>query len=178
MKVFIFETEKFYTDYVYSPASFHTQQHLPASQRFKFTFERNPFHQKHAKPNRGFLLAIRLLIVIFPFGIACPGYGQSFNAIITGTVKDSASKPVPFATIVLVLATDSTAIKSTTCNAEGHYYLPIKKAGKYWLTVSAIGYKKPPKQWPSIWLLHKPISKIFCWLKKTKTLQEVKSHFP
>ena len=90
--------------------------------------------------NRGYRLAITTLMVIFLLLVAPFGFSQPFNAVIIGTVKDSNGKLVSFASINLVFDTDSTDNKNTTCNTEGVYHLAVAKKGKYWLTVSAIGY--------------------------------------
>lgn len=123
--------------------------------------------------NRSILLTTRLLILVFLFGMACPGFSQSFNAAITGLVKDSANKPVPFASINLVFSKDSTDVQNTTCNAEGKYHLPITKAGTYWLTVSAIGYTTPAAiaiKMEAAQTLRQDI----LLTKKDRTLEEVK----
>ncbi len=95
------------------------------------------------QPGWFFLFLIRIglgcIIFLFPYR----GFGQSGNAVITGKVADATRVPVPFASVVLLRFQDSVSVKSTTCNNEGTYQLVAIPPGKYWLNISAIGYRTP-----------------------------------
>ena len=66
-------------------------------------------------------------------------FGQS--ASISGKIIDQHNQPVPFATIVLKSAVDSTLIKADVATEAGNYTFVQIKPGQYFTEASYIGYK-------------------------------------
>ena len=62
---------------------------------------------------------------------------------IEGTVKDATqSEFIPYANVELLRSGDSTLVKTTVTNAEGHYVIENMAIGKYLLRISCLGYRK------------------------------------
>lgn len=62
---------------------------------------------------------------------------------IEGTVKDAShSEFIPYANVELLRSSDSTLIKATVTNTEGHYVIENMAFGKYLLRISCLGYRK------------------------------------
>ena len=76
--------------------------------------------------------------VLFLF---CVSNGQSQSAI-KGVVKDEGGKPVVSATISLLHAADSEAVKFSVSDKEGNYYFSNIRKGEYFILVSSLGYDK------------------------------------
>lgn len=64
---------------------------------------------------------------------------QLFSQSIQGSVRDSL-QPLPFATILLLNADDSSRLKGTLSNEQGMYRFDNIKSGVYLLSVQMIGY--------------------------------------
>ena len=60
---------------------------------------------------------------------------------ITGKVIDEKQKPVEFATVTLFKAGDLILVKTTMTSEQGEYKFDLA-AGKYIVSVTAVGYKK------------------------------------
>ncbi|WP_179830317.1 carboxypeptidase-like regulatory domain-containing protein [Spirosoma fluviale] len=59
---------------------------------------------------------------------------------ITGSVRDATGKPLPFISIALLNARDSSLITGTISKETGSYTFENIKPGQYKLMVSAVGY--------------------------------------
>ena len=78
---------------------------------------------------------MRFFLVFFSFFVTC-----SLNAqLLTGTVRDSDGKPLPFSTILL-----KGTPRGVTANAEGHYAMHLDP-GSYILIGEHVGYAKAEK---------------------------------
>ena len=61
---------------------------------------------------------------------------------ISGNVTDEQKKPLDYATILLVLAKDSSMAKSTMTDAEGKFVIENIAEGQYLILANMVGYKK------------------------------------
>lgn len=61
---------------------------------------------------------------------------------VTGEVRDTVGKPVEFATVLLIRATDSTMVKGIVSDASGAYVLGLGSAGTFRILVQQVGYQK------------------------------------
>jgi hypothetical protein len=70
--------------------------------------------------------------------------GSLVNAqtVISGRTQDDKNAPVPFATILLLRATDSTLVRGTVSTADGQFRFESVKKGSYIALASAMGYHK------------------------------------
>lgn len=73
-----------------------------------------------------------LLFMLF----AAPGMAQ-----VSGSIADTANRPVPFATVVLLKAADSTQVKAMLGNENGDFRMDNVLPGNYRLRITAIGYQ-------------------------------------
>lgn len=69
------------------------------------------------------------------------GFAQNQNKI-SGTVIDGSQKTIESATIALLRAKDSVAAKFTVAGKEGKFAFENVPAGKYMVSISAVGHKK------------------------------------
>lgn len=60
---------------------------------------------------------------------------------LSGEVQDESGEPVPFATIALHDAGDSSVVGGTAADFEGAFVLPLPEKGMYYLQFSAVGYQ-------------------------------------
>lgn len=67
---------------------------------------------------------------------------QTTQGKISGQVFDAAKQPAIAATVVLVKFTDSTTVKTTLADAQGHFVFDKIPAGDYRINVSAVGFQK------------------------------------
>ncbi len=75
-----------------------------------------------------------ILLLCFHTGIK----GQS----IRGRIVDSTQSPVPFATVALLKAADSSVYKGTLSDEKGIYFFEQLQKGNYFLRVQTIGYEE------------------------------------
>lgn len=61
---------------------------------------------------------------------------------ITGYVKSESNETIPYATIVIKNAIDSSFVKAEAATANGSFSLAFVKPGKYFLQMSSVGYVK------------------------------------
>ncbi|QJW90199.1 TonB-dependent receptor [Spirosoma taeanense] len=66
-------------------------------------------------------------------------FGQT---TLNGAVRDGAGKPLPFASVALLNARDSSLAKGTASDQQGTYAFENVRAGQYIVRVSAVGYQK------------------------------------
>jgi len=61
---------------------------------------------------------------------------------VSGSVTDEKKQALPFGTVLLLKAQDSTLVKSTVTTAEGRFNFDQLASGRYLISVSSIGYQK------------------------------------
>jgi hypothetical protein len=77
-------------------------------------------------------------VLLFLFGLALPGFGQSNYAVLTGTVTDSQHLPVAGPVVELVAASTG-AIRHAVTNQQGLFEAPALLPDDYELKVEASG---------------------------------------
>ena len=82
-------------------------------------------------------LALTVLCVMFGFSAAAQG-GQSGR--LNGKLLDQEKITIPFATVAVMKAPDSTIVTGSTTDIDGNFELKAPKPGEYYLRFSAIGY--------------------------------------
>ena len=82
---------------------------------------------------------MRKLFTLSLFTILC-AFTQAQT--INGTLKDDANKNLVGASVTLHKAKDSAVVKIAVSNNEGKYIFNIANNGKYFVTVSSVGFKK------------------------------------
>ncbi|MEZ0538934.1 TonB-dependent receptor domain-containing protein [Fibrella arboris] len=83
-----------------------------------------------------------LLSVFYWFATTNSQAQQAVKATITGQCIDQTDKPLPFSTMLLVKASDSTLVKGAIADAEGTYLFEHIVAGQYRLSAQQVGYAK------------------------------------
>lgn len=81
-------------------------------------------------------MAKQLFLLLILLGLL-----NSTNAQITGKLTEVSGQPIPFATVSLLNAADSTLLRSSLTTATGDYLLDNILPGKYILRLSSIGYQ-------------------------------------
>ncbi|GAB3642827.1 outer membrane beta-barrel protein [Spirosoma arcticum] len=61
---------------------------------------------------------------------------------LTGTIRDGTGKPLPFATVALLNARDSSVAKGTASDQQGLYTFEKVRTGQYLVRTTAVGYQK------------------------------------
>ncbi|TAF96741.1 MAG: TonB-dependent receptor [Cytophagia bacterium] len=61
---------------------------------------------------------------------------------VAGSALETTQKPLPFATVLLLKATDSTLVKGAVTTEQGRYELENVPFGRYVVAVTAVGYQK------------------------------------
>ena len=61
---------------------------------------------------------------------------------LTGQIRDGAGKPLPFITVALLNARDSSVAKGTASDQQGLYAFDKVRAGQYIVRATAVGYQK------------------------------------
>lgn len=87
------------------------------------------------KLNQWLLINTTLLISL----LYRPTFGQT---TLSGAIRDGTGKPLPFATVALLNARDSSVIKGTASDKQGAYVFDYVRAGQYVVRASAVGYQK------------------------------------
>lgn len=83
-----------------------------------------------------------LLSVFYWFNATVVRAQQPVKGTITGQCVDQTDKPLPFSTMLLVRANDSTLVKGAIADAEGTYLFENISAGQYRLSAQQVGYTK------------------------------------
>ncbi len=77
------------------------------------------------------------------FLLSCLGLHQlAAQTRLAGLVHDNQSHPVPYASVLLLNATDSTLVKGTLTGSDGTFQLNDLPAGRYQLTVQMLGFQE------------------------------------
>ena len=72
----------------------------------------------------------------------CTAMAANAQSNLKGKVLDDKSKPMEFATVMLLNAADSALVKGAFTNATGEYEFPQIKEGRYLLSASMMGFEK------------------------------------
>jgi outer membrane cobalamin receptor len=83
-----------------------------------------------------------LILSFLAIILAAAAFGQSKNGKVSGVIQDGSQKNLQSATISLVKAKDSIAVKFTVANKMGAYEFVNLPMGSYRVSVTAIGYEK------------------------------------
>jgi hypothetical protein len=67
----------------------------------------------------------------------------TLHAQISGTAATKDKDPVPFATVILKKATDSTISAYTQTDQDGKFNLKLKETGDFFLSVKSLSYATP-----------------------------------
>ncbi len=102
-------------------------------------------------------------------------FAQSLKGKITGEVKESTNKPLPFATVLLLHAKDSTLAKGAISSESGNYEFDNVALGRYLISATMVGYQKA---FSAIFELNEGQAPLtipsLLVAENTQTLQEVK----
>lgn len=116
------------------------------------------------KPIHNFLLLVSLVTSLATLSAA--------QTTISGSVRDATVKPLPFCSIALLNARDSSLVKGTISLESGVYSFENIKPGQYRLMASAVGYA--PTRTKAFEVASTPVAIPAIVLSEaTKTLQEV-----
>ena len=81
-----------------------------------------------------------LIVILFFFGGIAQGFAQTYS--IKGKIQENGSKlGVPNATIILLMASDSTQINGMISDLEGNFEIASVRQGEYLLKVQYVGYQ-------------------------------------
>ncbi|MBO0951403.1 TonB-dependent receptor domain-containing protein [Fibrella forsythiae] len=83
-----------------------------------------------------------LLSVLYWYSSTLANAQQAIRGSISGQCIDQADKPLPFSTMLLVKASDSTLVKGAVADAEGTYLFDHIAAGQYLVAAQQVGYAK------------------------------------
>jgi len=76
-----------------------------------------------------------LLVILCALIFATTVRGQ-----VSGTLTDTNSSPLPFATVVLLKSSDSTIVRSALSDEKGHFAISAVPSGAYVIKVSSMGF--------------------------------------
>jgi hypothetical protein len=88
-----------------------------------------------------YTILIGLISLTWP-GLTATAQRGPAQTTFTGAVQEGAGKPVPFATVALLNARDSSVVKGTASDQQGQYAFERVGAGRYLVRASVVGYKK------------------------------------
>lgn len=77
--------------------------------------------------------------IIFSLLISLTATAQT---TLSGAVRDPTGKPLPFASVAMLNARDSTVTKGTASDQQGAYAFENVRAGRYIMRATAVGYQK------------------------------------
>src|ERR1043166_1112849 len=83
-----------------------------------------------------------LLLLLFLSVLSLLAQAQTNTGKIKGTVTDGSSKTIESSTITLLTAKDSSVIKMSAADKDGHFEFENIPEGKYLVSVSAVGHQK------------------------------------
>jgi len=80
------------------------------------------------------------LFILILCALSVTGQNVHSDISVSGRVTDQQAKPVGFANIILLTATDSVLVKATTTDEEGRYFLEQIHPGRYILKISGLDF--------------------------------------
>ncbi|WPU94470.1 outer membrane beta-barrel family protein [Mucilaginibacter sabulilitoris] len=83
-----------------------------------------------------------LLLVAISWSTSFAQDGKSGGTKVSGSLSNEQGKPMDYATVSLLRATDSTVVKGALSNDNGVYTFDRINAGKYIVKATAVGYEK------------------------------------
>ncbi|MEZ2337277.1 TonB-dependent receptor [Mucilaginibacter sp. RCC_168] len=83
-----------------------------------------------------------LLLVVISWSASFAQGGKSGGARVSGSLLNEQGKPMDYATVSLIRATDSTVVKGALSNDNGVYTFDNIRSGKYLVKASVVGYQK------------------------------------
>ncbi|MEN0055195.1 MAG: TonB-dependent receptor [Mucilaginibacter sp.] len=83
-----------------------------------------------------------LLLVTIGWSVSFAQTGKSGGAKVSGSLVNEQGKPMDYATVSLIKATDSTLVKGALSNDNGVYTFDHITAGKYLVRATVVGYQK------------------------------------
>ncbi|MBB6129284.1 outer membrane beta-barrel family protein [Mucilaginibacter lappiensis] len=83
-----------------------------------------------------------LLLVAISWSASFAQGGKSGGAKVSGSLLNEQGKPMDYATVSLIRATDSTVVKGALSNDNGIYTFDNIRSGKYLVKASVVGYQK------------------------------------
>lgn len=83
-----------------------------------------------------------LLLVVISCGVSFAQQAKPAAAKVSGSLTNEQGKPVDYATVSLLRASDSTVVKGALSNETGAYTFENIKAGNYLIKATVVGYKK------------------------------------
>src|SRR5438477_10461251 len=83
-----------------------------------------------------------ILLSVFLIGSSFIGYAQTKTGKINGTVIDGNAKTIESSTITLLYSKDSSVVKMSFVDKNGHFEFENIPEGKYLVSVSAVGHEK------------------------------------
>ena len=105
---------------------------------------------------------------------------------VSGTVQDERSKPLPFANVLLLSATDSALVRGTVADTTGAYALNVPNRDRYLLSIQMVGYtpyfseafgpESAPRQRPMVQLAEATTELGEVVVRSTKPMIEVTSN--
>jgi hypothetical protein len=85
----------------------------------------------------------RITLFLFFAILTIAASGKTFtNGSVKGVLRDEKNQPVPFATLMLKSAADSSLYKGELTNENGEFHIENIKEGNYYLEVKTIGFEK------------------------------------
>ncbi len=81
----------------------------------------------------------KLFIITFSIFLSFAAHTQ---ITIQGTIKDDKNQAVPFASVALIAAKDSSLVKGALSDDNGAYSIPSVSAGFYRILTSSVGFDK------------------------------------
>src|SRR6266498_2351201 len=85
---------------------------------------------------------ISALLAFFLFVLSLSSYTQTRIGKIRGTVIDGNAKTIESSTITLLQSKDSSVIKISVADRNGHFEFENIDEGKYLVSISAVGHQK------------------------------------
>jgi hypothetical protein len=79
----------------------------------------------------------RFTVFLLLLCLSINSYSQNF---IKGIVTDSLEKPVPFCSMILLNAKDSSQVKGNISDSSGTFIFEKVKSGNYFIKFNAVGY--------------------------------------
>lgn len=74
--------------------------------------------------------------------LLCSALSALAQTTLNGQIRDGTGKPLPFVTVALLNARDSSVAKGTASDQQGTYAFENVRAGSYIVRATAVGYQK------------------------------------
>jgi hypothetical protein len=87
-----------------------------------------------------------LLLVVISWSVSFGQVGKAGSTKVSGSLVNDQGKPLDYASVSIIKATDSTVVKGALSNDNGVYSFEKIPAGKYLIKASVVGYAKAISQ--------------------------------